>query len=384
MVTNSNKLTTTRQLIVRDSITFLSLTAITVVLFVVTLFLFRSFQEHRAELAKRWSDRGMAALQMNRPDQAITCYRTALSYAPGERSYELMLAQALAQANRVEEAYNYFIGLREERPGEGSINLQLARLSAKKHDPQGTINFYRASIYGDWKGDGAKRRREVRLELARYLIEQKRLGPARAELLVAAGNAPDDPEFDVMIGNLLERAAAPSEAMNFFQKALVHQPDNRAALSEAGKLSYQRGDYTTAVTFLERAVRGQPGNEEDAALFAKARRILQLVPSETLPERERVDRILSARAIAKSRWDTCAVQADASQDSLQSLATRWRGSDATTARSALLHDSDKQKAALQLIYDTEIQTSQHCAAPTGDDALLLLLAQPSAREGGGH
>ena len=82
MATKTKRLTTTRQLIVRDSITFLSLIAITVVLFVVTLFLFRSFQEHRAELAQRWSDRGIAALRDKRPDQAITCYRTALSYAP--------------------------------------------------------------------------------------------------------------------------------------------------------------------------------------------------------------------------------------------------------------------------------------------------------------
>jgi tetratricopeptide (TPR) repeat protein len=384
MVTNRNKLTTTRQLIVRDSITFLSLTAIIVVLFVVTLFLFRSFQEHRAELAKRWSDRGMAALQANRPDQAITCYRTALSYAPGKQSYELMLAEALAQANRVEEAYNYFIGLREERPGDGSINLQLARLAAKKHDVQGAINFYRASIYGDWKGDGTKRRREVRLELARYLIEQKQLSSARTELLVAAGNAPDDPEFEVMIANLLEQADAPSEAMNFFQKTLLHQPDNQTALSGASRLAYRRGDYTTAVTLLERAVREQPGDEENAALLTKARRVLQLAPSETLPEKERVDRILTDRTIAKARWETCTMQADVSQDRLQSLGARWLGPDATTSRSALLHDSSKQKAALQLIYDTEIQTSQHCAAPTGDDALLLLLAESSARKGGSN
>jgi tetratricopeptide (TPR) repeat protein len=385
MATNRDKLTTTRQLIVRDSITFLSLTAITVVLFVVTLFLFRSFQEHRTELAKRWSDRGRAALQANRPDQAITCYRTALSYAPGSRNYELMLAEALAQANRVEEAYNYFIGLREERPGEGSINLQLARLAAKKQDVQGAINFYRASIYGDWEGDGAKRRREVRLELARYLIAQKQLGPARTELLVAAGNAPDDPEFDVMIASLLEQAAAPSEAMDFFQKALAHQPDNRTALSKAGRLAYRRGDYTTAVTLLERAVREQPGNDENAALLTKAHRILQLAPSETLPERERVDRILTDRAIAKARWDACTMQADVSQGPLKALAALWSGPDATTSRSALLHNSDKQKAALQLIYDTEIQTSQHCAAgPTEDDELLLLLAQSRAGKGGSH
>ena len=56
------------------------------------------------------------------------------------------------------------------QPGDGFINLELARLSAKKKDPQNAIKYYRASIYGTWEGDGVVRRREVRLELARYLI----------------------------------------------------------------------------------------------------------------------------------------------------------------------------------------------------------------------
>jgi tetratricopeptide (TPR) repeat protein len=384
MATKTKRLTTTRQLIVRDSITFLSLIAITVVLFVVTLFLFRSFQEHRAELAQRWSDRGIAALKDNRPDQAITCYRTALSYAPGERSYELSLAEALAQANRTEEAYNYFIGLRESRPGDGFINLQLARLAAKKPDVQSAINFYRASIFGDWEGDGAKRRREVRLELAQYLIDQKQLGQAKTELLVVGGNAPDDPELDATLGKLLEQVAAPSEAMEFFQKALAAQPDNQAVLSEAGSLAYRSGDYSTASRLLERAVQRQPDDQKSSALLKQARRILQLMPSETLPSHERVDRILADRAIAKARWDACSVQTVVPQASLQPLAARWTGPEATANRSALLHDSDKQNAALHLIYDTEIQTSQYCGTPTGDDALLLRLALAYATKGGSH
>jgi tetratricopeptide (TPR) repeat protein len=384
MATNSARLNTTRQLIFRDAITFLSLTTITAVLFMATLFLFRSFQEHRAELAKRWSDRGMAALQANRPDQAITCYRTALSYAPAEWNYKLMLAEALAQANRIEEAYNYFTGLREERPGDGFMNLQLARLAAKKHAVQGSINFYRASIYGDWEGDGAQRRREVRLELARYLIEQKQFGPAKTELLVAAGNAPNDPEFDLTLAKLLEQAAAPSEAMDLYQKVLGHEPHNPIALRESGRLAYHLGNYTVALTLLERAVQEQPGDEESAALLTQTRRILQLVPSETLSIQERVDRILTDRAIAKARWNRCITQIDVSQNPLQSLAARWASPDATAARAALLHDSDKQKFALQLVHDTEIQTSQYCTAPTGDDALLLLLARSSAMKGGNN
>lgn len=384
MAKNTAKLITRRQLMIRDSMTFLSLAAITVVLFLVTLFLFHSFQEHRAELAKRWSDRGATALKKDKPDQAITCYRTALSYAPGEGSYELSLAEALARANRTEEAYNYFLGLREARPGDGFINLQLARLAARKHDAQGSINFYRASIYGDWEGDGVRRRREARLELARYLIEQKQLGPAKTELLVVAGNAPNDPELDVAVANLLEQVAAPAEALELFQKALAQQPDNQMALRQAGRLAYRNGDYSTASTLLEHAVQKQPGDKDSDALLLQTRRILQLLPGENLSAHERVDRILTDRAIAKARWNACTAQTPVLPNALQALSLRWAGPDATTSRSALLRDSDKQKAALQLAYDTEILISQSCGAPAGDDALLLRLAQSYANKGGSH
>lgn len=384
MVFNTGKMVTTkRQLAIRDSMIFLSLTAITTALFVVTLFLFRSFQGHRTELAKRWSDRGLAAFQANKSDPAIMCYRTALSYAPGKRSYELMLAEALAQAGRIEESYNYFIGLREERPGDGFINLQLARLAGKKHDMPGAVNFYRASVYGDWEGDGVERRREVRLELARYLIEQHQPRMAKTELLIAGGNAPDNPALDITLASLLEQTGASLEAQNFYQKALVHQPHSQIALSGAGRIAYRRGDYVAARALLERVVQEQPDNEQSGLLLVHARRILQLMPAETLSARERVDRILLARSIAEKRWETCAKVAP-SQNLLQLLAIRWESEDAKASRSILLHDSDKQKATLQLIYDTEIQMSQQCGEPTGDDALLLLLARSSVLEGGSH
>src|ERR1700720_2749466 len=87
-----------RRLILRDGLTFLSLALITAVLFAVTSFLFHSFATHRTELAQRWAARGQAAIASSRPDQAIVALHTALSYAPGERYYELLLAQALGDA----------------------------------------------------------------------------------------------------------------------------------------------------------------------------------------------------------------------------------------------------------------------------------------------
>ncbi len=357
-----------RRLILRDSLTFLSLALITVLLFAVTLFLFRTFAAHRQELAQRWAGRGLAALASGDPDQAIVALRTALSYAPGERSYELLLAQALGDAGHTEESYNYFLGLWETQPGDGFINLRLARLAAKKNDLQVAVNYYRAAIYGTWEGDGVVRRHEVRLELSRYLIG-----------------------LALTLAQLLEQASAPYDALNYYQKVLAREPNNQQALEAAGRLEYGFGNFEEAHRLLERAKHehdtsapNQAWPPDLQAMLDTSKQILSIEPSKKLPAKERLTRILRARDLAKKRFDSCNAQVSAASEvpsPLQTLGARWMSKEATINRSALLNDTGEQDAVMKLVYDTEIQTSQICGAPTGDDAVLLMLAiSPKAVE----
>jgi tetratricopeptide (TPR) repeat protein len=372
-----------RRLILRDTLTFLSLTLITAVLFVVTHFLFHSFASHREELAQRWSTRGREALASGRPDQAIVALRTALSYAPGDRSYELLLAQALADAGHTDEAYNYFLGLWETQPGDGFINLRLARLAAVKKDMQPAINYYREAIYGTWEGDGALRRREVRLELARYLIAHHDLSRARTELLVAGGNAPDDVGLALTLAPLLEQAGAPVDALNYYNEALARDPKNRTALEAAGRLEYASGNFEEAYRLLEHAEQEHTGEDleftkQSNVMMENAERILVLAPLRGLPARDRATRVLKVRDIAKKRFEGCNAQvavANGMPPPLQALAAKWTGKEAFASLIELLKDASLQDAVMKLVYDTEEQTSQICGAPTGDDALLLLLAK---------
>src|ERR1700761_5224285 len=75
-----------QKLILRDSLALLSLFAIAIVLFSVTLFLFHSFTVHRQEVAKRWLQRGESALHANQPLVAIDALRAALAYAPDDKN----------------------------------------------------------------------------------------------------------------------------------------------------------------------------------------------------------------------------------------------------------------------------------------------------------
>jgi tetratricopeptide (TPR) repeat protein len=381
-----------RKLILRDSLTFLSLLLVTVILFLITLFLFRSFVSHRQELAQRWSARGQTSLNAGHPDQAIVALRTALSYAPGRRDYELLLAQALGDAGHTEESYNYYLGLWETEPGSGLINRNLARLAAKKNDTQTAINYYRASIYGTWEGDGTVRRREVRLELSRYLLAQHNLSSARTELLIAGGNAPDDTAIALTLAPLLEQANAPRDALTYYQKALAQDPKNQTALEATARLEYESGHFEDAHRMMEQAIREhksdasnqEPITPSDKEMLENSTRILAIAPLKKLPNDERVARILKARDLAKKRFDACNTQlstAGSTSSPLQDLRKKWTSKEATLTRPDLLNDPTKQDATMLLVFDTEIQTAKICDTPTGDDALLLLLAQtPNALE----
>jgi tetratricopeptide (TPR) repeat protein len=392
LATIDNESTAKRRLIFRDAVTFFSLTLITAVLFAITLFLFRSFASHREDLAKRWSARGQDAISSGHPDQAIVALRTALSYAPGERSYELLLAEALGDAGRTEESYNRFLDLWETQPGDGFINLRLARLAARKNDMRSAINYYRASIYGTWEGDGAVRRRDVRLELSRYLIAHHDLSSARSELIVTGGNAPDDVALALTIAQLLEQANAPGDALIAYSRVLARQPNNLTALEAAGRLEYGFGSFDEAHRLLEQAAHerasassGESGLPPEVnTMMDNSARIFALEPSKKLPANERVARILKARDLAKKRFESCNVHVpviSGTPSPLQPLSARWKSKEATIRGAALADDPNAQDAVMKLVYDTEVQTAQICGAPTGDDAMLLLLARsPKAVE----
>src|SRR5271165_1254603 len=201
-----------RKLILRDVVSLSSLFAITVALAVLTWFLFNSFARHRLELAHRWLARGQAAMVSGHPEQAVEAFRSALEYDPAQRETEINLAMALAAADRTLEATSYFNTLLETEPGNGIINLELARLSAKQGNKPKAVEYYQRALDGTWQGDGYERRRAVRLELARYLLDQKDYARARTQLLIAAGNAPDDPKIKVQIAAMMEEAQDPANA----------------------------------------------------------------------------------------------------------------------------------------------------------------------------
>jgi Tfp pilus assembly protein PilF len=368
-------------------LTFLILLFATLTLYAVTSFLFRSFAARRAELARDFAASGQAALAQGHPDQAIASLREALSYAPDDHTSHLLLAEALAEAHHTREATNYFMSLRDSQPADGFINLELARLARQSGDSRQAIDDYRASSLGNWEGDSLALRLQVQLELSDYLVKTGDPTAARAELLAAAANAPETASSDILFADKLQQAGDAADALTFYQKTIKLDPHNVAALNNAGRVAYGTGEYAMASRWFALASKERPQTPQDkldlaplAALREKTERILELSLSKNLPAKERAEHILTASSIAKLRFQDCATRLGETgplPGPLQSLKTQWQSAAELLERHSALENAEDQDSLTQLVFDTEIQTSQLCGSPTGDDALLLLLAKSS-------
>jgi len=415
-----------RRLVLQDTLALLTIFAITCVLALLTWLLFRSYSQHQKDAAARWKRRGDQALAAGKADAAVFDLRAALAYAPSDRGMEIELAGALAQAGSLQEATAYFNTLWDEEPGSGPINLQLARLAARQHQMATAREHYHLAIYGTWEGDGTVRRRQVRLELVRYLIQQGRFADARDELLIAAGNDTSTPAL-LEVAALLEQAHAPLDALGQYHEAASRHPASIIALEGAGETAFMLGRYRTARTYLERALAASGPEHplvDRAAVEThqkEAEAVLAAYPSPQLPQRERLYRVLHAHEVARLRYFACArqlaqqppaatppanphpvatvpvkrtlasrfnllgggkqqnepakpAQPATSDSDMASLAARWSAARPHLNMKDLAENPQFEQAEMQLVYETEQITSHVCGEPTGEDAALLRIA----------
>ncbi len=406
-----------RRLVFQDAIALLSLLLVIIVLSVLTYLLFHSFKSHEIDLAQRWKRRGEVALQKGNPNVAIDALRSALAYK-SDRSTEIELAEALANAGKTHEAVAYFTTLREAEPGSGIINLQLARLAARQDEQAQAIHYYQTAIDGTWEGDGYQRRRDVRLELAQYLISIHQFTRARNQLLIAVGNAGNLPPILLKIAAMLEECQSQTDALQIYRTLSKQREPSWQALSGAGRTAYQLGEFNVALHYLDRALYARAFVSQPAAVQTTIRnmqsiaaQILAIYPSTDLSIRDRALRIQHNVTVARKRFNSCESPlaaaalaapkaptatssssllppvipanplAQDAQASAKALAARWAKVPRYPTLFYLEQNPQAEQTLMQLVYDTEIDAAKQCGTPKGEDALLYRIAQdPNAVE----
>ncbi len=301
-----------QKILLRDTMALSVLAGLVLVLSFVTYALFHSFVGHRAMLEGRWRLRGEAALQAGKPVDALNYLHSALAYAPDDRGLQIELATALAASGRTQEAQVYFGTLLEAEPGNGMINLQLARLAARQSNAQAAVDYYQAAIDGTWNGDAFSRRREIRLELARYLITQGRNPEARNLLLITSGNAPDNHALQLGLGAMLQQAGDDADALDVFRKAAGDKTTRLRALEGEANAAAALGHFAEARSYLEESMsdagfahQPEPVREGVRASLASMEQLLALYPAPMLPLPERTRRITHVAELAQARLLAC-------------------------------------------------------------------------------
>jgi tetratricopeptide (TPR) repeat protein len=393
-----------RRLIVQDSLALLSLTLITICIAVLTYFFFHSFAEHRSVIEKRWYERGQIALSAGRPADAVEDFRSALSFSSRNPDYQMALAQALAASGRTVEAAAYFSALHDTEPGDGFLNLQLARLAVRRKNPQQAIEYYQDALNGLWRGQGTERRLQIRLELAQYLISLGRSTQVQGDLLAAEGNSLDNPSALFAIANLLRTADDPTDALTAFQRVERHPNATPsqvlASLDAESQIAASLGQYKRAAQALARYVakaRQFPTAATSVQKQAvdrqlnKYQHMLQLIPFYALPPKQHVERVLLGAEIAHRRYESCVARLQPKNGSSQNpssaqnlssddaaalslLGTQWTQMGELTPE-AFAGNALLQQSVTAWTNQSEILTAKLCGPPTGDDALLLQLAQ---------
>jgi tetratricopeptide (TPR) repeat protein len=365
--------TTESTFVHRELVVLVVLSAIVVSGFLLTRAAARANQRLRLRDAAAWYDAGRGQLAAGRTESAIRSLRRATAIDRENRSYRLALAAALGADRRDEFARQVLLGIRESTPEDPEVNVQLARLEARHDDVIATVRYFQNALYGSWRIDQGDARRQVRVELIRYLLAHGERGRAVSELLVLEGNLPDVARLQTEAGQLFLDAGEPRRALERFRQALRLDPKNEAALADAGEAAFQAGDYSSARRFLG-AVKSPSSHVlelreiNDLVLTADPLR-----PGLSLPQRR--ERVISGLRRALQALDDCIVKQPANNHVFEALRSEAVALEPQLALVKLRRTPESIDIALNVIYRIERQTDDACGPGSLYDRALLLIGK---------
>jgi tetratricopeptide (TPR) repeat protein len=340
--------------------------------FFVTRAIAANNQEMNLRDAAEWYQRGERQLAAGDADRAIDSFQRATAKNRNEKQYVLALARALASTRHEDAARRALLELRELAPEDPDVNLQLARLAAARQDVTEAIRYYHNALYAAWPIDEATGRRQVRLELIRFLLSHDQRSRAESELVALSTDLPNDAAAHVEAGQLFVSAGDNGRALEQFQRAVRLAPDNGAALAGAGQAAFQLGDYGLAQKYLGTAPDSVPGVTE-------SREFVELVLSND-PLAPRIGTTARRRRLtddlnrATQRLAACLEAGGPPAVDQITLRDEATAMERQLARSRMVEE-DTIEAGLELISRIERAMMNRCAPSTPLDRAMILIAQ---------
>jgi tetratricopeptide (TPR) repeat protein len=342
--------------------------------FAFTGLITRQYRAHERALAAEWFTRAETQRRAEQPDSAVQALQNALRFAPDRPDYRFALGRALVQAHRPLEARAYLASLWEAEPGNGPVNLELGRLAVSMGDRQGAIRYYHNAIEGSWGERPDDHRRETRLELARFLIDEGDHTRAQGELIPLVEDLPEASSEVARIGRLLLNAGALSRARQVFEAGLRRTPSDASLLEGAGHAAFAQQEYAAARSYLLKARRAGAGSASVEGELTLASAVIDLDPFQyRLTKSERARRGRAAFQTATIRLITCLSGGAGDTAPLAALAEERAALSGDVNGGALPADPELLERAMDLAFRIEEATQTGCGEPAPADRALLLL-----------
>ena len=369
----SRGMSVTKSVVRREIVLLVLLSAVAAIGFFFTRAIAADNRGTRLRDAETWAASADAALSGGRLSDAIDALRHAAALDRGNQVYGLTLASTLAADHQTDAAQQVLVGLRDRAPEDPAVNLQLARLAASGDDLQGAVRYYQNALYGFWPDEEEARRREIRVELVRMLIDHHEDSRALSELLVLSANLPDEPAAQIEAGRLFLDVGDPGRALDRFTRALSLDPKNGDATAGAGEAAFALADYARARDYLADA-------PADNARVAELRTIVDLVlSSDPLAARissaARQRRVIAMFGQAAGRLDTCLAGPVPDPDPLRALKAEADAFRATIEEGTLRRSPDAVDTGFELAYRIEQATQAGCGPTEPLDQAILLVGR---------
>jgi tetratricopeptide (TPR) repeat protein len=172
-------------------------------------------------------------------------------------------------------------------------------------------SYYHRAIYGRWDEDGPRRRLEVRTELVELLAKREAKEELLAELLPLQAEMDGDAATQAWLARLYLVSGAPARAAALFREILRARPEDRQAHAGLGEAELALGNYRTARSAFESALRLDPTDRAASEGRVLAAEVLAMDPlSRGVGSEERWRRTLRILEIAKQGVERCGVASE--------------------------------------------------------------------------
>ncbi|MFZ2333463.1 MAG: tetratricopeptide repeat protein [Sideroxyarcus sp.] len=199
-----------------------------------------------------YKKQGNEFLAQGRLNEAIECYRQAVSISPGYAEAYLNLGFALHGQQLIEEAEMHLKHAIQINPEMEDAYYLLGNMAQEQGDLENAIENFNKAL--ELKPDFEI----VYRDLCQCLIQSGKIEASKRTLEKAISVNPDSADFYFLQGNLFASEKKPDKATSCYRKVLSIQPDNAEVHCLLGDIFSESGHFDEAIASYRSALALQP------------------------------------------------------------------------------------------------------------------------------